>query len=198
MQQPLFIPESNWRPPASLPHFDKVVAIDLETCDPNLKINGPSYKRGEGKVVGIAIADEHKEIYLPIDHFGGDNLDRRIVIQYVKNVVANSFEVLFANAAYDLGWLETLGITVSCPVRDIQIAEALIDEEQFSYSLNNLSKKYLNRTKFEDELKKAAQAYDIDPKSEMWKLPARFVGEYAEIDARNTWDIYQYQKPIGS
>ena len=30
----------------------------------------------------------------------------------------------------------------------------------------------------------------------MWKLPARYVGEYAEIDARNTWDVYQHQKPV--
>jgi DNA polymerase I-like protein with 3'-5' exonuclease and polymerase domains len=63
------------------------------------------------------------------------------VLAYVKQVLTNSTEVLFANAAYDLGWLETLGLHVSCPVRDVQIAEALIDEEQFSYSLNNLSKK---------------------------------------------------------
>ena len=196
LQPPLFAPESNWRPPAVLPQFGKVIAVDLETCDPDLKLYGPSYKRGAGKVVGIAIADEHQEIYLPIDHFGGDNLDRNIVLAYVKRVLTNSAEVLFANAAYDLGWLETLGVGVSCPVRDIQIAEALIDEEQFSYSLNNLSKKYLDRTKFEDELKNAAQAYNIDPKAEMWKLPARYVGEYAEIDARNTWDIYQYQKPV--
>ena len=133
LQAPLFPPESTWRPPASLPTFDKVIAVDLETCDPDLKLYGPSYKRGTGKVVGIAIADERQEVYLPIDHFGGDNIDKNIVLAYVKQVLSNSTEVLFANAAYDLGWLETLGLGVSCPVRDVQIAEALIDEEQFSY-----------------------------------------------------------------
>ena len=30
----------------------------------------------------------------------------------------------------------------------------------------------------------------------MWKLPARYVGKYAEADARLTYDIYQYQIPI--
>jgi|TARA_R110002073_G_scaffold21750_1_gene76394 DNA polymerase I-like protein with 3'-5' exonuclease and polymerase domains len=196
MQHPLFVPQSSWRPPSQLPSFEKVIAIDLETCDPNLKQHGPGYKRNDGKVVGIAIADEHQEIYLPFDHLGGDNIDKRIVLSYVSNLVKNSSEILFANAAYDLGWLETLGISVSCPIRDVQIAEALIDEEQFSYSLNNLSKKYLKRTKFEEKLKEAAYAYDIDPKAEMWKLPARHVGEYAEMDARNTWDVYQYQIPV--
>jgi len=62
LQAPLFPPESTWRPPAMLPTFDKVIAVDLETCDPDLKISVPSYKRGTGKVVGVAIADEHQEI----------------------------------------------------------------------------------------------------------------------------------------
>lgn len=44
MQQPLFAPEAKWRPPAILPTFSKQVAIDLETCDPNLKSQGPGYK----------------------------------------------------------------------------------------------------------------------------------------------------------
>lgn len=193
---PVLQPKCNWRPPAQLPKFQEVIAVDLETCDPDLKKQGPSYKRGQGKVVGIAIADEHQEVYLPIDHQGGDNLDKNLILNYVANVIKDSKEILFANAAYDLGWLSILGINITCPIRDVQIAEALIDEEQFSYSLNNLSKKYLKRTKFEDKLKQAAEAYGVDPKGGMWKLPARFVGEYAEIDARNTWDVYQHQIPV--
>ncbi|BAQ92477.1 DNA polymerase I [uncultured Mediterranean phage uvMED] len=185
-----------WRPPVILPQFEDIVAIDLETYDPYLKQTGPSYKRGAGKVTGVAIADSHQQVYLPFDHLNGDNLDKNLVVSFVKGIVRNSKEILFANAAYDLGWLESLGIRVSCPVRDVQVAEALIDEEQFSYSLNNLSKKYLNRTKFEDKLNEAAKAYGYSPKGDMWKLPARYVGEYAEIDARNTWDVYQHQIPI--
>lgn len=185
-----------WRPPVILPQFEDIVAIDLETYDPYLKQTGPSYKRGAGKVTGVAIADSHQQVYLPFDHLNGDNLDKNLVVSFVKGIVRNSKEILFANAAYDLGWLESLGIRVSCPVRDVQVAEALIDEEQFSYSLNNLSKKYLNKTKFEDKLNEAAKAYGYSPKGDMWKLPARYVGEYAEIDARNTWDVYQHQIPI--
>ena len=196
MQQPLFAPESNWRPPAILPTFGEVIAVDLETCDPNLKRSGPGYKRRDGKVVGIAIADKHNKVYLPIDHFGGDNLDKDLIISYVRSVIKNAREVLFANASYDLGWLETLGVCVSCPVRDIQIAEALIDEECFSYSLDTIAKKYLDIGKDEKGLKEAADAYEINAKGEMWKLPARFVGEYAETDARLTYDIYQKQIPI--
>ena len=79
-------PKCTWRPPAQLPKFQEVIAVDLETCDPDLKKYGPSYKRGQGKVVGVAIADEHQEVYLPIDHQGGDNLDKNLILNYVANV----------------------------------------------------------------------------------------------------------------
>jgi len=52
------------------------------------------------------------------------------------------------------------------------IAAALIDENRFSYSLNALSVDYLGEIKAETELREAAAAHGIDPKAEMWKLPA--------------------------
>ena len=196
MQIPLFEPNSLWRPPSALPQLGDVVAIDLETCDPNLKKRGAGYKHNDGYVVGIALADEHTEIYLPFNHLGGDNLDKNIVLSYVSNIVKNSKELIFANATYDLGWLETVGVTVSSHIRDIQVAEALIDEEKFTYSLDSLCTKYLGTKKEEKHLEEAANAYGVDPKGGMWKLPARHVGLYAEYDARYTWDIYQKQIPL--
>lgn len=196
MQIPLFEPQSKWRPPAVLPELDSVISIDLETHDPNIKKSGPGYKRRDGKVVGVAIADKHHQIYLPFDHFGGDNLDKQTILSYVKCAINKANEIIMANATYDLGWLETLGVTVSCPVRDIQVAEALIDEEKFSYSLDSIAKKYLKKGKKEDGLQNAADTYGINAKSDMWKLPARHVGKYAEADARLTYDAYQHQIPI--
>ena len=196
MQIPLFEPKSTWRPPAILPELTGPVAVDLETCDPNLKRGGPGYKRRDGKVVGVALADKYQHVYLPFDHLGGDNLCKDIVLQYLNNVVCDCDEVIMANATYDLGWLETLGVRVSCPVRDIQVAEALIDEEKFSYSLDSIAKKYLKKGKNEDKLRQAANDYEVRTKDEMWKLPARHVGAYAEADARLTYDCYQQQIPI--
>jgi DNA polymerase I-like protein with 3'-5' exonuclease and polymerase domains len=195
MQIPLFEPQSKWRPPAVLPELDSVISVDLETHDPNIKKSGPGYKRRDGKVVGVAIADKHHQIYLPFDHFGGDNLDKQTVFSYVKYAINKADEIIMANATYDLGWLETLGVEVSCPVRDIQVAEALIDEEKFSYSLDSIAKKYLKKGKNEDKLRQAAYDYEVRTKDEMWKLPARHVGAYAEADARLTYDCYQQQIP---
>jgi DNA polymerase I-like protein with 3'-5' exonuclease and polymerase domains len=196
MQIPLFEPQSKWRPLAVLPELDSVISIDLETHDPNIKKSGPGYKRRDGKVVGVAIADKHHQLYLPFDHFGGDNLDKQTILSYVKYAINKADEIIMANATYDLGWLETLSLSVSCPVRDIQVAEALIDEEKFSYSLDSIAKKYLKKGKKEDGLQNAADTYGINAKSDMWKLPARHVGKYAEADARLTYDAYQHQIPI--
>lgn len=199
MQIPLFQPKSLWRPPAVLPTLGSVIALDTETRDPCLNDSGPSFKRGEGEVIGIALADKHTQIYLPIAHQGGDNLDRNLVINYVRDHLRNASEVIMANAMYDLGWLDTLGLSVDCPVRDIQVAEALLDEERYSYSLDSLSHDYLGRGKDEEGLRSASSSYELanpgkfNPKSDMWRLAARHVGRYAEIDARNTFDIYPLQ-----
>ena len=196
MQIPLFEPKSTWRPPAILPELSGTISLDLETYDPDIKRAGPGYKTGNGKVVGVALADEHQTVYLPFDHFGGDNLCKDIVLQYVCSVVTSCDEIIMANATYDLGWLARTGVTTSKPIRDIQVAEALIDEEKYSYSLDSIAKKYLKKGKKEDGLQEAADSYAINAKSDMWKLPARHVGKYAEADARLTYDAYQKQIPI--
>ncbi len=40
-------------------------------------------------------------------------------------------------------------------------------------------------------LNEAAQSWGIDPKSEMYKLPAMYVGSYAEKDAELTLELYK-------
>jgi len=66
------------------------------------------------------------------------------------------------------------------------IAAAIVDENKFSYSLNNLAKDYLGKMKAETELKERAEEWGLDAKAELWKLPAQYVGFYAEQDAQLT------------
>jgi len=202
MQIPLFEPKSPWRPPVTLPQMGPVVAIDLETRDPNIKTKGPGWKHHDGEVIGIAIADHEKEIYLPFGHQGGGNLARNVCADYTRLCVQRATEVIMANAQYDLGWLKTLGIEVSCPVRDIQVAEALLDEERNSYSLDAIAYTHLKKRKDEKALRKASKAYEtanpkgFNPKADMWQLHSSHVGHYAEQDARLTFDIYPLQMPL--
>ena len=52
--------------------------------------------------------------------------------------------------------------------------------------LNTLSWVYLNEGKNEANLTEAAKSRGLDPKAEMWRLPASEVGAYAEKDAELT------------
>ena len=54
----LFPPSSEWVPPSNFPDLSdaKEIAIDLETCDPNMERFGPGWPRKDGYIVGYALA----------------------------------------------------------------------------------------------------------------------------------------------
>jgi hypothetical protein len=49
----------------------KEIAIDLETCDPELLELGSGNVTNRGRIVGIAVAVEGWSAYYPIAHEGG-------------------------------------------------------------------------------------------------------------------------------
>jgi len=69
-----------------------------------------------------------------------------------------------------------------------------MDENRFSYSLNSLAFDLLGDIKGERELVEAAKSFGLDPKSEMWKMPAMYVGYYAEKDAELALKLWNYFK----
>ena len=92
---------------------------------------------------------------------------------------------------YDLGWMRWAGIEVQGPIIDTMIAAPLLNENRRFYNLNSLTGEYLGEYKNEKMLRAAAAMYHVDPKSDMWMLPSKFVGSYAEQDAAVTlrlWD----------
>ena len=98
---------------------------------------------------------------------------------------------MFHNAQYDIGWLSVLNIEVKGYIHDTMIAAALLNENRYSFTLNSMVSEYLGEFKNESLLKAKAEELGIDPKAEMYKLPAEFVGEYAEADARLTWRLHE-------
>ena len=54
------------------------IALDVETCDPNLKKLGPGDRRRDGFVAGIAVATDEQQWYLPIRHEGGEIFPSRL------------------------------------------------------------------------------------------------------------------------
>lgn len=180
-----------------------MIAIDTETCDPNLKAKGPGGFRGDGFCVGISVYDGHKAEYFPIAHADGVNLDKATVVQQLKERFSTGEPKVFANAMYDLEWLDVTGIPVCGPIYDIQIAEPLLDENRFSYSLNSLAEKYLGETKKEAGLYIAAAKYGIKLgkkpeqaiKENLWRFAPEHVAPYAKADAELTYKIFELQHP---
>jgi DNA polymerase I-like protein with 3'-5' exonuclease and polymerase domains len=186
---------SEWVQPETFPDlsgYDKI-AIDLETRDPGIKDRGPGYIRKDGEVVGIAIAVEGWCGYYPIAHDTPPNMDKKIVTRWLKDQCAyEDKEYVFHNAFYDVGWLRAMGVDIKGKIIDTLIAAALVDENRFRYDLNSLGRDYLQESKSETQLREAAKMWGLDPKSEMWKLPAAHVGEYAEQDAAMTLRLYSH------
>ena len=71
------------------------------------------------------------------------------------------------------------------------IAAALIDENRWSFSLNACAKDYLGEIKNETFLNEKAKEWGIDPKQDLWRMPAGYVGFYAEQDAGLTLRLWQ-------
>ena len=160
--------------------------------------SGPGGVRHDGKLVGISVATDTGYCgYFPIAHEGGDNLDSNAVLRWARDTLGGSQDKVGANLLYDLEWLRSAGVQVNGKLRDIQVAEPLIDEEKDGgFSLNNLSKFYLNHEKEEKLLREAAKSFGVDPKGGLWKLPARYVGPYAEADAQLPLEIWKKQEVI--
>ena len=194
LQMAMFAPKTEWIPPIELPDLTtaKQIAIDVETKDPNLKTKGPGWPTGDGHVVGYAIAAEGWSGYIPIRHLGGGNLDEKIVNRWLKKVFECPADKIMHNASYDAGWIKRMGFTLNGRLIDTMLIASLLDENRFSYSLNALAYDLLNKTKSEKQLVEAAREFGVDPKAEMWKLPAGFVGPYAEADAELALELWQF------
>ena len=197
MQTPLFKPQTEWTPPTEFPNLSKYkeIAIDLETKDPNLLKMGSGAITGNGEIVGISVAVEDWSGYFPIAHAGGGNLDKNLVLNWFREVLKTDAIKIFHNAMYDICWIKTLSnITIGGQIVDTMIAAALVNENRMRYDLNSLSRDYLGEGKNESALQEAAKEWGLDAKSEMYKLPALYVGSYAEKDAELTLALWQEMK----
>tara|TARA_R100001377_G_C3194465_1_gene112039 strand:+ start:597 stop:2459 length:1863 start_codon:yes stop_codon:yes gene_type:complete len=192
MQHNFGFTQSEWIPPYELPDLSeaKVIAFDLETYDPQLKTTGPGWTIKKGHIIGVAIAVDGWKGYYPIRHENGFNWDRKRVMAWVKNLMQTDAIKVAHNALYDLGWLYAEGIDVKGPIVDTMLMAPIINENKFSYALNAVGKDILGEYKDENLLKQAASEFGVNPKSEMYKLPAIYVGGYAEQDADLTLRLY--------
>lgn len=226
-QLPLFVPASTWKMPdmATLPSWKGVKRIcpDVETRDEKLREMGIGVRRG-GYVVGFGFTlEDGPSYYLPVRHDGGDNLDVKQVLRYLK-AQAKVFtgEIVGANLSYDLDYMAEEGIEFPKVkfFRDIQVADPLINELQDGYSLEDICERHGIPGKDETVLLEAAAAYCSKEerkkknfaKKFLWRMPGRFAGQYCEqdtkaplqalrkqeriIDERDLWNIFNLESQV--
>tara|TARA_R100000234_G_scaffold96694_1_gene65009 strand:- start:513 stop:2375 length:1863 start_codon:yes stop_codon:yes gene_type:complete len=193
MQTNFFSPQSEWLPPKNFPDLSdaKEIAFDLETKDTQLKTRGPGWMTNNGHIIGVAVAVDGWKGYYPIRHENGFNFDPGRVLKWTAKTLSTDAIKIAHNAVYDLGWLHAEGIKVNGPIVDTMSMATILNENKFSYALNSVGKDLLNEIKDESKLKQAASDFGVDPKNEMYKLPAIFVGDYAEQDADLTLRLYK-------
>ena len=196
IQVPLFKAQTEWVPPQDFPDLSKhdEIAIDLETKDPDLIKMGSGSISKNGDITGIAVAVKDWSGYYPIAHEGGGNMDRKKVLKWFQGVLNTPATKIFHNAMYDVCWIKSIGLKINGKIVDTMIAAAIVDENQMRYDLNNCSRRYIGQGKDEAALYQAAKDWGIDAKAEMYKLPAMYVGSYAEKDAELTYELWQELK----
>lgn len=209
--------ETKWRPPKwdQLPPMSawasaKRAGFDYETKDQELRELGPGCRRPGNHTVGYSFSlwDEREPVsqwprfYVPYAH--GTDMDENSRIDnvdydakaYLKDAMkAFHGDLVGANLAYDIDWGMTDGIDFSSVHRfcDVLIADPLLYELHDEYSLEAVGIRRIGLGKDEAHLRKAAREYGVDPKSQMWSMPGRMIGPYAEIDAVRPLQIYEVQ-----
>jgi DNA polymerase I-like protein with 3'-5' exonuclease and polymerase domains len=175
----------------------KIISFDIETFDPTLKEMGPGVYSNNGRILGVAIADEkgYSEYY-DIGHKEIKQEMRHKNLAYLKETLALPNKKLGTNILYDLDWLENAyNIKVNGQLYDVQIAEPLLDEYKESYSLDSLAKEYLNKEKFKTEIELFCEEHKLkgDPRKHLYLMPYKLVKKYAVQDVLLPLQIFTLQ-----
>lgn len=188
------LPATSWTEPTELPDLTDrgPITIDVETKDEGLAAEmGPSWFRRGGWITGVVMTVPGRSFYAPVRLPDTVCMDRQAVIDWVRYHIEwsrrHGRRVRFHNASYDLGWLwGDFGIEPNFEVEDTMGMAFILNENEMSYSLDNCCKREGVPGKDEFMLRAAAEAFGYNPKSDMWKLPARYQAPYAMQDGSST------------
>lgn len=203
MQHNLFALQSDWHPPEDFPELDGIVGLDFETRDPKMNSIGPGWAWADlhdgthldtqfGYPVGVALAWGGGHGYWPTAHANGGNMPGSSVYGWLREQAQKpNVTFVVASGQYEAGWLRALKIKPYNRLHDVQLMAPLLNEHRRSYGLDALSLDYLGKRKDETLLKQAAKDFGLKhPKSDLWQLPATYVGPYAEQDAVLVFELF--------
>jgi DNA polymerase I-like protein with 3'-5' exonuclease and polymerase domains len=174
-----------------------MLVVDIETKDPNLEKLGPGNLRGDGHILGVGIGAGDFFEYYNLGHYNCLPEEREKNRAYLKEQLSAPIPKLGARFQYDAGWLDSDGLTPAGDWHDVQVAEALLDENQGTYNLDFLGQKYLNRGKAKSKIDDFCAQNNLkgDPRKWLWKMPHQLVRDYVLEDLHLPMEIFHaYQK----
>lgn len=182
----------------------KIIAVDIETCDPSITAGLGAGELRDGFICGISLAtDDGFAEYFPIKHAEGENLDIRTVYAYLKEQLNRPHQIkLGHNIMYDARYLKEAGVDITGKMYDTEIAEGLLDENKGSegYSLESVATKHTGSgkeseylyaylsAKFGGKPTRKAQAKNI------WRAPGAIVRAYAISDVVQPINVFKEQR----
>lgn len=190
----MFVPASTWTAPKELPTLRGVkgFSLDTENVDNGLaQGRGPGWVYNAGHIAGISIAwqeDKLKSCYIPLRHPDTENFDIPQVKSWLRTMVRNR-KVKFFNAGYDIGWLISEGFLDQAPadIDDSSCMATMVNENRYNNDLDSTAEWRGLPGKDTKLIIEAARIYGYaDWKANIGRLPARYVGRYAEQDAEST------------
>jgi Mesyanzhinovviridae DNA polymerase len=204
---------NNWRPPTELPDLRRldVLSLDVETRDDGLRADrGSAWPWRGGYVVGVSVAyradGDIRVHYFPLRHPDTNNFDVNQVFAWLRDHVAADVRFVTQNGLYDWGWLRADGDIHMPPANrldEIGAMATLVDECLPKYGLDALCAWRGLPGKDSTELERAIRTAGLAPKrkkvnaaAHIWQIPARYVGAYAEGDARATLALWENLDPI--
>jgi DNA polymerase I-like protein with 3'-5' exonuclease and polymerase domains len=204
-QIPLITPDSDWTPPTELPDLRRAgeIAVDTETRDLGLLRGvGPGWAFGSGYVAGVGVAwrqgADIGRMYVPIRHPETENFDKDRVAEWLRDLFATC-SVVFFNAGYDIGWLQTdLGVLPPPKIDDASCAAFMVDENRLDNSLDATCRWRGVEGKDKAALIEAANVYGFsanDAVANIARLPARYAGIYGQQDPVSTLLLMDSLRP---
>lgn len=192
----LFLPATSWEVPTSLPDWrnHKFIALDIENKDDGLKAkHGSSWPMRGGHISGITLACEAGAQYAPVRHPETNNLDIDVVRRWIVDHGRAGCHFITHHGSHDWGWLRK-DWEIDCSgfkLDDTEAAAALVDENRLNYQLDQLCRWRGVPGKDEEMLRAAARELGFgNPKEDMWQMPAKYVGPYAEQDGTSTLALF--------
>ena len=183
--------------------IEKFFRILNETKEPayDVETTGLDWKRCH--TIGYSVSDGKRAVYVPVRHTGGSNIDQpehfeRDLSKYIKE---HQGKIVGHNIKFDAHFSENSGIKLGNKVEDTMVNECLINENRFSYSLENVCKHYRITPKHGKALyEHIGQQFDVKPDRSSMGHFHRLSGddplavEYAAGDTLTTKQLQEAQK----